>query len=98
MANRTQQEINQNEVRPLELTMHNDTGAPFYATSATVSVYDENGTALVTDAVAMVTGEKIIYLLDATVTANVGSYTVKWKIIYNSYIYYHATDVDVVEL
>lgn len=98
MANRTQQEINQNEVRPIELTMHNDTGAPFYPTSATVSIYDEDNTAVVEDAVAMVTGEKITYLLDTTVTATVGSYVMKWKIIYDSYTYYHATDIDVVEL
>jgi hypothetical protein len=98
MANRTQQEINQNEVRPIELTMHNDTGAPFYPTSATVSIYNSSGTALVTDAVAMVAGEKITYLLGTTITANVGSYVIKWKIIYGSYTYYHATDIDVVEL
>jgi len=98
MANRTHQEINQNEIRPLELSINDHTGAPFNPSGAYATIYDSENNIVVDEHIVMISGEKIYTILDTVVTGIVGSYTVKWKILYGGYTYYHITDVDVVEL
>jgi len=98
MANRTYQEMNQNEIRPLEVSINDHTGAPFSPSAAYSSVYDADGAEIVSEQPAMVIDNKIYTVIGTIVSANTGNYTVKWRIVYSNYTYYHATDLVIVEL
>lgn len=98
MANRTLQEMNQNEVRPLELTIDDHTGAPFSPSAAYVTIYDDSGNVVVAEQPAMVVGFTVYTVIGTTVSGTIGDYVVKWRILYSKYTYYHATDLQIVEL
>ena len=98
MANRTLQEMNQNEVRPLELTINDPIGAPFSPSAAYVTVLDDSGNTVVAEQAAMVVGSTVYTVIGTTVSGTVGDYVVKWRILYSTYTYYHATDLQIVDL
>lgn len=97
MANRTLQEMIVNEVRPLELTINDHTGAPFSPSAAYVTIYDEDGDVVVSEQAAMVVNDKIYTVIGTTTSGTIGNYVVKWKILYSTYTYYHATDLQIVD-
>lgn len=98
MANRTLQEMNQNEVRPLELTINDHTGSNFIPSAAYTTIYDDSGNVVVAEQPAMVISNTVYTVIGTTVSATVGDYVVKWRILYSTYTYYHATDLQIVEL
>lgn len=98
MGNRTLQEMNVNEVRPLELTINDHTGAAFSPSAAYVTIYDEDGTEVVAEQAAMVVNDRVYTVIGTTVSGTVGNYTVKWRILYSRYTYYHATDLQIVDI
>lgn len=98
MSNRTQQEMHTNEIRPLEITINDHVGNPFSPSAAYATVYDEDGTEVVAEQAAMVIVDRVYTIIGTTTTATAGRYTVKWRILYGGYTYYHATDLEVVDV
>lgn len=96
--NRTYQEILQNEIRPIEITINDSTGAPFTPSAAFATVYDSDGDVVISEQGAMVSSNRVYSVIGTAVTANVGTYMIKWRIVYGNYTYYHATDLEVLEL
>lgn len=98
MGNRTMQEMQINEVRPLELTINDHNGNPFSPSAAYVTIYDEDGTEVVSEQAAMVVNDRVYTVIGTTVSGTIGRYVVKWRILYSIYTYYHATDLEIVDI
>jgi methionine-rich copper-binding protein CopC len=98
MGNRTMQEMQVNEIRPLELTINDHNGEPFAPSAAYVTIYDEDGEEVVAEQAAMIVNDRVYTVIGTATSANIGRYTVKWRILYSIYTYYHATDLEIVDL
>jgi hypothetical protein len=91
--------MNQNEVRNIELVIRNDDESPFVATSGMITVVDYSGTTITT-ITCSVSGanSSLIATIPSIVTKTPAEYSLIWKIIKGSSIYYHKTKLLVLEL
>ena len=94
---RTYQSLNKNEVRAVELTIKDIDGQSFTVDSAYAEVLNSSGSAVVDEQAAYTQVGKIYTIIGTTVTATTGTYKIIWRIVKDSYTYYHATELSVVE-
>jgi hypothetical protein len=85
-----------NEVRDLQLTIHDQDGASFAPSAAAVNIKNENGTTVVA-ASAAVSENVVTKNIDTTVTGTAGDYKVIWQIKKDGNTYYHVTKLEVQE-
>ena len=94
--------INENEVRAVSLEIRDQNDDNFTPTDAFAHVVDEDDVVVVVEAEALITDNTISTLLDATVTVNIGTYYIIWRIMQTvdttNYVYYHKTKVDVMSI
>jgi len=94
--------INENEVRAVSLEIRDQNDDNFTPTDAFAQVVDEDDAVIVAEAEALITDNAISTLLEATVTANIGTYYIIWRIMQSvdttNYVYYHKTKVDVMSI
>lgn len=94
----TYQALYQNERRAVELTINDQDGQDFAPSAAYASIEDSNGNTVITEQAAQVIGNTILTVVGPTVTANIGEYKIKWRILKSGYTYYHATDLEILTL
>jgi hypothetical protein len=87
------------EIRALEITINDQTGAPFESDAASASVLDSDGNTVV-DWVPLgpSDGGTVSTLIGRTVTANTGNYKIIWRLLQGEYIYYQVTELEIVDL
>jgi hypothetical protein len=98
---KTYQTMYQNEIRALEITIRDQDGNTFAPDTAYFSVYDEDGVAVGNvpeNQSAQVTNNTVIALIGTATTAQLGVYHIVWKIVKNSYTYYHTTYLEVLPI
>ena len=95
---RTYQSLYKNERRAVEITINDEDGASFITDGASAAIYDGSGTVVVAEQAAYTDSNKIYTIVGTTTTANIGKYKIVWKLIKDTYIYYHSTDLTVQEL
>ena len=99
---KTYNELNENEVRGIELAIRDQNDDDFVPTEAYASVLDEDDTVIVAEAAAMISDNTMTTLITTTVTANIGTYYIKWRILktvgVTQYTYYHKTRIEVLAM
>ena len=94
--------FNQNEIRAVELIVRDQNDDAFVPTDAYASVLDSDDVVIVEEAAAMLDSNAVSTLIDTTVTANIGTYYIKWKLIRTvdttNYTHYHRTRLDVMAM
>ena len=90
--------INENEVRAVSLEIRDQNDDNFEPSYAYVQVVDSDDVVIVVEAETLVTDNAVSTVLDGTVTANIGTYYIIWRIVKTSYTYYHKTKVDVMSI
>lgn len=86
------------EIRAISIYLRNQDDDDFIATSASTYVQNISGGVVITEIPAMVSASSLTTLIGTNVTNTVGKYEVVWKIIQNQYIYYHKTNINVVDI
>jgi hypothetical protein len=86
-----------NEVRKLEITVNDEDGNPFTGFTGDVSVLDSVGQTIIPEAVATVDENTISTTITQTTTAAAGDYKIVWKISKSGHIYYHITELAVLD-
>ena len=94
----TYQSFYQNEKRALQITINDQDGAQFQSEAASASVVDINGTTVVDWQAASVVSNTVNTIIGPAVTRNTGSYKVYWRLTKDGYVYYHVTELEVMEL
>lgn len=99
---KTYNELNENEYRAIELAIRDQNDDDFEPTLAYASVLDEDDTVIVAEAAAMISDNTITTLITTVVTANIGTYYIKWRILKTvestTYTYYHKTRIEVLAM
>lgn len=95
---RTYQTLYRDEIRPVEITVNDQDGQPFLSDSASASVYDSNNEIVVPIQAAYTVSNKVYTVIGTVVTSTVGEYKIVWKLLKDTYIYYHSTDIIIEEL
>ena len=97
---RTYQQLIQNERRAVELSIDDQDGNTFTPSAAYAQVNDSNGTVVTVEAPAFIDGttSAVYTIVGTAVTANVGEYMIVWRLKKEGYTYYHATDLEVVQV
>lgn len=88
----------QGEIRAVEITIRDQDDDDFDPSGAYFSVVDSDGTTVKAEADCLVTENKIYALINTEVTATVDEYEIVWRIVKDSYTYYHKTKLNVEEL
>jgi hypothetical protein len=78
--------------------MLNNDNNDFQCTSAYASVVDSDGTTVRSERPCYTDDESAWDLIETDVTGTVGTYYVKWKIIYDDETIYHLTRIEVMEI
>ena len=94
----TIQNVYQNEIRTMEMTLYDQSHATFTPSAAFYQVVDNDGTEVLAEATATVSANVIQGIINTTVTATVGSYVIIWRIVQSGSTYYHKTLLDVLTL
>lgn len=95
---RTLQTFLQNEIRALQITVRDQDGDAYTPDSATTEVQDVSGNTVVAEQAAQVTGNTVQTLIGTATTSVVGTYYIIWKLVKDSYTYYHVTELEVNKL
>jgi hypothetical protein len=95
---KTYQALNQNENRAVELKIRDSNGTAFEPTSAFASVRDSDGNIVIEEQEAYVSTNMVYTIIGTMVTSNPGNYDLIWKIVKDSYIYYHVTELEVLKV
>lgn len=88
----------QNEVRAIELVILDQDDVSWVPTTAYYTVINELERIIVSLEPAQVTSTGVSALISTNVTETPGTYVVQWKLVKDSYIYYHKTTLIVNEL
>ena len=88
---RTEITLYQGENRAVTVTLTDKDGVAFAPTSAKVTIYDAVGTVVVAEQAASVVTNTVSTIVGVSVTATVGKYYARWKIVQGAYTYYHRT-------
>ena len=96
----TIQQLYQGEVRTIQLTLYDRNNTSNFAPSgAFYSVIDSDGDIVMEETEVTAINENIINgIINTTVTDNVGTYFIIWKIMKSGSIYLHKTRLDVITL
>jgi hypothetical protein len=94
---RTYQTLNKGEIRAVELTIRDKDGQSFTPSGAYAEISKDGGT-IVSEQAASINGNKIYITIGLLVTSTIGEYSIYWRILKDSYTYYHITNLTVVEL
>jgi hypothetical protein len=87
-----------NEIRAVQIYIRDQDDVDFIPDgTSTYTVVAPSGT-VIPEVVAMVSGSSLTGLIDLNVTYLPGTYDIIWKIMKGSYIYYHKTDLQVLDL
>jgi hypothetical protein len=96
----TKETLFQNEVRPVSISIVDEDLEKWIPDEAYAKVLDttEAQNIVVPEASATIDSNKVSFTVGTTVTANPANYTLVWRVIQGSKIYYHKTDVKVIKL
>ena len=87
-----------NEIRILQITVNDDNGDPFTDFTATAEVLNSVGGTVVAETAATVDENTASTTINQTTTGTAGSYKIVWKISKSYHIYYHITELEIIEL
>ena len=98
MADRTYQELNQNEIRTVQLTIEDTDGVGFAPSAAYVTIKDKNGATVVAEQAAPLQNNNAYTTVNTITTSAAGYYNLIWKFEKDSLTYYHCTELEVIPL
>ena len=94
---RTYQALNKNEVRAVELTIRDKDGQSFTPSGAYAEIL-KDGVSVVAEQTATISVNRVYITINTVVTSTIGVYSIKWRLLKDTYTYYHTTELTVVEL
>jgi hypothetical protein len=95
---RTYQALHQNEIRAISLKIRDDNGDAYEPDSAYVTINDKDGTEIVEETAAVVSGNVVYSVIDTTTTGTENKYKITWKILKDDYTFYHRTNIEVISV
>jgi len=95
---RTYQELNQNEIRDIKLSLTDEDGTSFAPSACTYTIDNSAGTTVITSTNATISTNTVTASIGTTVTVTIGSYKLTWIIKKSGSTYYHITDIQVVSI
>lgn len=94
---RTYQTLNKGEIRAVEVTIRDKDGQSFTPSGAYAEILMA-GSEVIAEQAVSINGNKIYMTIGTIVTSVIGEYNINWRILKDSYTYYHITNLTVVEL
>ena len=88
---RTYQELNQNEIRDIKLSLTDEDGTSFAPSACTYTVDNSAGTTIVASTNATISTNTITANITTTVTTTIGEYKLTWTIKKDGSTYKHIT-------
>lgn len=95
MSNNSYITFYQNEVRAVEITINDQDDVAWTPSTAYMTVVDNDGDVIVSEAVVLVSANTVVGLIDTRTTETPGDYYLIWRILQtvgaSTYTYYHKT-------
>jgi len=93
----TLQTMYEDEVRAVEITILDQDNAVFEPDTAYVTIYDKDDNVVISETAATVSSNAVSIIINTTTTVSTGNYKLKWRIVKDSYTYYHLTNLIILE-
>ena len=93
----TLQTMYEDEVRAVEITILDQDNAIFEPDNVYVTIYDEDDNIVISETAATVSSNAVSIIINTTTTVSTGNYKLKWRIVKDSYTYYHLTNLIILE-
>lgn len=98
MADHTYQELNQNEVRTVQLTIEDTDGVEFAPSAAYATIKDKSGNTVVPQQTASLQDNNVYVTVNTMTTSAEGSYNLIWELRKDGFVYYHCTELEIIPL
>lgn len=93
----TLQTMYENEIRAVEITILDQDNVAFEPDTAYVTIYDYDDDIVVAETAATIVLNAVSIVINTVTTVSTGNYKLKWRIVKDSYTYYHLTNLIVLE-
>ena len=94
----TIQQLYQDEIRTIQLTLYDKNNTSFAPSGAFYQVVDSDGDVIMEEISATISENVVSGSINTTVTGTVGTYFIVWKLQKSGSTYYHKTMLNVVTL